>query len=317
MSVLCAWASQDENRRIKGGKAGDQTGNEVKCGSIYNFGQTAVYRCKDRNVALRIGAAAKAIADNDNVGYDQSQRTTAYAALQNANWIVANVNTPCEIDCSEMAGCAVNVAYGKSTISPSVYSGNIGAALLSTSNFTKLTASKYLGKSEYIQCGDIIVAPGKHVIVAFTDGSKVNVTSANTVINNATNRGNAIIKAGQQHAINFTGVKIQVDGIAGTETNVMKDRVLQRALNADYNAKLVEDGKFGSASKRALGSHYVKKGEKQYMVTAAEILMMLNGIDPNGVECPGTYGNGLVNAAKQKFGDDGLKITASEFLQLI
>ena len=53
------------------------------------------------------------------------------------------------------------------------------------------------------------------------------------------------------------------------------------------------------------------------MVTAAEILMYLNGVDPNGVECPGKYGNGLVRASKQKFGDDGLKITASEFLKLI
>ena len=53
------------------------------------------------------------------------------------------------------------------------------------------------------------------------------------------------------------------------------------------------------------------------MVTAAEILMYLNGYNPNGVEYPGTYGNGLTNASKQKFGDDGLKINASEFLQLI
>lgn len=53
------------------------------------------------------------------------------------------------------------------------------------------------------------------------------------------------------------------------------------------------------------------------MVTAAEILMYLNGINPNGVECPGKYGNGLVRASRQKFGDDGLKITASEFLKLI
>ena len=53
------------------------------------------------------------------------------------------------------------------------------------------------------------------------------------------------------------------------------------------------------------------------MVTAAEILMYINGYNPNGVEYPGTYGNGLTSASKQKFGDDGLKITSSEFLQLI
>ena len=128
---------------------------------------------------------------------------------------------------------------------------------------------------------------------------------------------NPIVKKGQQHAINFTGVKIEVDGIVGSETKKMKARVLQHAMNLDYKKTIEEDGDFGSKSKAKLGSHYVKKGEKQYMVTAAEILMELNGIDPNGVETPGIYGNGLVKAAKTKFKDDGLKITASEFLKLI
>ena len=129
--------------------------------------------------------------------------------------------------------------------------------------------------------------------------------------------GNSLVRLGQQHAINFTGHTIAVDGLVGKETNRMKARVLQHAINLDYKKGIGEDGIFGNKSKSALGSHYVKKGEKQYMVTAAEILMYLNGIDPNGVECPGKYGNGLVRASKQKFGDDGLKITASEFLKLI
>lgn len=131
------------------------------------------------------------------------------------------------------------------------------------------------------------------------------------------NQGNPIVKVGQQHAINFTGVKIDVDGIVGKDTNKMKARVLQHAMNLDYGNTIAEDGDFQTKSKAKLGNHYVKKGESQYMVTAAEILMMLHGIDPNGVECPGKYGNGLVKAAKKFFGDDGTKITASEFLRLI
>lgn len=314
--VQCAWASQDERGKISGGKAGDQTGNEIKIGNIYNFGQTAVYRCKDRSKALEIGSAAKAIALNNNFGYDQSQRTSGYTALKNAGWIVANVKTAVELDCSIMAGCAVNVAYKKTLISSSVYSGNIGTALMNTELFEKLTASKYLGKSEYVQCGDIIVAPGKHVIIAYTDGSKVNVNTVSSVVTGII-KGNSLIKTGQQHAINFTGVKIATDGIVGSDTNKMKKRVLQRAINLDYKKNLVEDGVFGTASKAALGNHYVENGEKQYMVTAAEILMYLNGIDPKGVELPGIYGNGLINAAKTKFGGNGQRITASNFLTLI
>ena len=317
MAVMCAWASIGENGKTTGGKAGDQTGKEVKCGAIYNFGQTRVYRCKDRDKSLSIGAAAKGIADNNAFGYNQSNRTSSYKELQKANWVVANVKTLCNIDCSELASCAVNVAYKKALIPYSVYSGNIGSALLNTGLFTELKSSKYLGKSEYIQCGDIIVAPGRHVIVAYTDGSKVKVNSVSTIVSNIIGIGNDLVKIGQQCAIDFTGVKIQVDGKIGSETNKMKHRVLQHAMNLDYKAKLVEDGCVGTASKNVLGNHYIKQGEQQHMVTAAEILMYLNGINPNGVEYPGKYGNGLVNAAKIKFGGTGVRINANDFLTLI
>ena len=133
----------------------------------------------------------------------------------------------------------------------------------------------------------------------------------------STSTANSLIKLGQQHAVNFTGHKITLDGLSGPETNKMKARVLQRAINLDYNKRLVEDGAFGTKSNNALGSHYVKQGEKQYMVTAAEILMYLNGINPNGVELPGTYGSGLVKAAVKKFGGNGKKITAAQFKKLI
>jgi len=120
-----------------------------------------------------------------------------------------------------------------------------------------------------------------------------------------------LVSLGYQYAMEFTGVN---------ETNLSKAkaRTLQHALNLDYKDNQIdEDGMFGPKSKAKLGTHYVKKGEKQYLVTAAEILMYLNNIDPNGVEYPGTYGNGLSKASKLKFGDDGLKIDSNEFLKLL
>ena len=117
-------------------------------------------------------------------------------------------------------------------IPSSVYSGNIGKALLNTGLFKELKASKYLGKSEYIECGDIIVAPGKHVIVAYTDGSKTSQNTIKTTVASAIG-GNKLIKRGQKEAVKFTGVNIAVDGICGTNTNKMKSRVLQHAINLD------------------------------------------------------------------------------------
>lgn len=150
------------------------------------------------------------------------------------------------------------------------------------------------------------------------NGSSTTTTTTTTAKTTTTKaKSNAIIKQGQKHASEFTGVKIKADGIVGADTRKMKAIVLQHAMNLDYGKTIAEDGVFGTKSKKKLGSHYIKKGEKQYMVTAAEILMELNGIDPNGVEKPGIYGNGLVGAAKKYFGGNGTKITASQFLKLI
>lgn len=118
--------------------------------------------------------------------------------------------------------------------------------------------------------------------------------------------GNAIVRDGQIHANNFSGAGIETDGIRGAETKKAGIKVLQVALNHDYNAGLSVDGIRGSKTDAALGNHYVKRGETQYMVTAVEILLMLKGYNPGGVENPGQFGSGLESAVKQYQRDHGL-----------
>lgn len=319
MSVLCAWASKDEQNKIKGGLAGDQTGSEVKTGSIYDFGQTLVVRCKDSAVAKKIGCNAKMIALNDLVGYDQSERTTIYQMLASGGWKLSAITAPCELDCSELAVCAVNIAYGRGLLASGTYSGNLADALAATKLFDILTDPKYLGKSEYIMSGDILVKPGSHVIIACSDGSKTGAQSS-TVSNSAAATSHSlegsVIAQGQQYAIQFTGVSIAVDGKIGSETNQMKVRILQHAMNADYGNTIKEDGVFGPLSNAKLGSHYITLGETQYLVTAAEILFMLHGIAAGGVEFPGIFGTGLANAAKI-FNGSINRLDASDFKELI
>ena len=108
-----------------------------------------------------------------------------------------------------------------------------------------------------------------------------------------------IVRAGQQHTINFTGSVITVDGIKGTNTKKNIRKCFQHAINLDYNKNLKVDGYFEELSLAALGSHYVKKGETQYMVTAVEIALMCHGYNPNGVECPGVFGSRLKNTVLQ------------------
>ena len=107
-----------------------------------------------------------------------------------------------------------------------------------------------------------------------------------------------IVKAGQIHAHNFADSGLVADGIRGEATKKAGIKVLQTAINLDYKKRIAVDGIWGNGSKTALGSHYVKRGEKQYMVTAAQILLMLKGYDCQ-LECPGIFGPNLESAVKK------------------
>lgn len=124
----------------------------------------------------------------------------------------------------------------------------------------------------------------------------------------ADKKGNANILKGQQASVKFTGHSISCDGERGAETRKQAVRVLQTALNKDYRAGLTVDGIIGAKTTKALGSHYVKVGETQWMVTAAEIMLYMLGKDPKGIEYPGQFGAGLRGAS----GKD--KIVAADFI---
>lgn len=130
-----------------------------------------------------------------------------------------------------------------------------------------------------------------------------------------------IIAEGQTHANNFVQAGLKVDGVCGSNTKKVAIKVLQHAMNLDYNANLKVDGDWGSKSETSLGKHYVKLGESQYMVTALEILLMLRGYDCGGVELPGVFGNNLQASLKAYQKDNKMsqtgKATADVFKSLI
>ena len=133
--------------------------------------------------------------------------------------------------------------------------------------------------------------------------------------------GNAKIRKGQSYANKFANTGISITGKRDAATKKAAIKVLQTALNKDYGAGLDVDGIWGTNTSNALGKHYVKSGETQYMVTAAEILLLLRAYDPNGVEIPGTFGSGLLSAVKAFQKAQGLTVSGTcdrnTFLKLI
>lgn len=117
---------------------------------------------------------------------------------------------------------------------------------------------------------------------------------------------NQIVKDGQIHARNFAAKGLGADGIRGANTIKAGIKVLQQAMNLDYGAGLIVDGIWGRKSEKALGRHTVRRGEKQYMVTALQILLMLKGYYCNGVD--GHFGAGCEKAVRQYQADHGLTV---------
>lgn len=159
--MLCAWASINEKGKIMGGKMGDQTGREVRTGGYYYFGQTFCIRPRRQSVAEDIAACAHAIALNDKVGYGQDDRESLFKAMRRKGWGSYVIDELCDTDCSELAVCCANYALGCEAFPADLYSGNIVPVMTRNSNFVKITIGKYFEP----HTGDIIVAPGKHVII--------------------------------------------------------------------------------------------------------------------------------------------------------
>lgn len=101
------------------------------------------------------------------------------------------------------------------------------------------------------------------------------------------------MRAGQAISNIILGTNISEDGIDGPATQKNRVKILQWAMNKDYLVNIAVDGIAGSATKNALGQHTVRQGETQYMVTALEVLLLMNGYNPHGVEIPGGFGSGL------------------------
>lgn len=117
-----------------------------------------------------------------------------------------------------------------------------------------------------------------------------------------------LIKEGQSEGNTFCGTSFSVDGIVGPNTKKLTVMCLQVALNKDYGAKLTVDGSFGPKTKAALGNHYVKFGETQWLATFVQVALYIHGYDPKGVEHPGHIGYGCDAAIGNYQSDHGLNL---------
>lgn len=166
---------------------------------------------------------------------------------------------------------------------------------------------------ELLEVGDALMFKGSdpsrplqigHTEMVYEINGKTAAAAVPSVNSNKTE----IIKAGQMHINNFTGAGLQIDGIRGALTKKAAVIALQTALNLDYGAGLEVDGILGTKTRTALKGKTVGRGDRSYLVTVLEMCLMLKGYNPNGVECPGIFGDGCSTAAGKYQEAHGLSV---------
>ena len=117
-----------------------------------------------------------------------------------------------------------------------------------------------------------------------------------TTSSSSSSGGSTTVKNAQKAINSFCNAGLTVDGLMGPKTRKGIVKALQTALNKDYKSGLSVDGIRGTKTNNALGNHYVKRDEKQYLVTFVEIALAALGYYSGSIEMPGVFGSGLESA---------------------
>lgn len=197
MAVKIGSARGDERGKISGGKAGDQTGNEVSTQNWYKHSKGwYTFRAKDPAKAEKIAECMQLACDCSKIGYDQNQRLTLYNAIKDKGFDIRKLDKNVETDCSALV--RVCLAYAGIKVSEFNTSSE-PSRLRNCSELVELKDSKYTTKSDYLCRGDIQVTRTKgHTIVVLSNGSKAERKVYDTTPPKPLTLGDRILKNGME-----------------------------------------------------------------------------------------------------------------------
>lgn len=160
MGIIVGSARIDEHGNISGGAAGDQTGREVSTQSFYmhSLGWYCL-RPKNATHAARIATAMKNACDNNNIGYDQSNRAALKMVRKYGSTKAIAEKT--ETDCSNLVRACIYEATG---VDVGNFSTGSEASVLVASGLFE--AKRSVSSSADVYNGDVLVTKSKgHTVV--------------------------------------------------------------------------------------------------------------------------------------------------------
>lgn len=246
--VKIAHASLDENKNIKGGIAGDQTGKEVCIRSWNSKPWSCVIRFRDTSMREKVAKCMEMAAANNHIGYDQNQRNTLLNYARKYNYNVSKVTVDCETDCSALVSVACMYA-GIPESALTLY-GNCATTrtlrqiLKSTGEVEIFTTALYTSKPDKLIRGDILLKEGAHVAVVVEAGEPVgNPYTLKVSTLKEGSKGESV--KWLQWELNRQGASLTIDGIFGKKT-----KLAVLLFQKDHNLK--QDGIVGVYTMAAL-----------------------------------------------------------------
>lgn len=242
-------------------------------------------RYPNQQVAQKIAELGCAAALNNNIGYDQNERTTYWNQLQKCGYDPSKISVLCEDDCS--AGVCANVkaagyifgiqALKNIPITATFYMREI----FRNAGFQVLTDSKYLTSNRYLLPGDILLQDNYHTCTNVTVGSAVRsswngsaaISTQSTTNSSVSKTSTIVLKANSTSKFTVTktgspnGTQKAVGKVTADELNVREwagteyDRIKSYPVLGQDNLVAICDSLL---DKEGTTWYYVKIANKYY-----------------------------------------------------
>ena len=263
MAVRIGHASISEQGSINGVK-GDSTKKEVCTRDWYKKPWDYMAIHPDANVREKHAAAVEAACDNDNIGYGQGDRNTAYKEAKAVGYDIAKITNKCNCDCSALqnlaavASGAKGVSYGSNGWTTSTMKSALKAA-----GYKIIEDATILGSSAYCVRGAMYVKAGSHTICGLDNGAsyKKTLECAGVTTTGNTKTETTTVKMESTSTVKEKTCTVALKTLREGSENANVKALQQLLIANDYSCgKCGADGEFGADTLTAVKKYQKANG---------------------------------------------------------
>lgn len=174
-AVKIGHANISENGKING-KKGDSTGREVTIRDWCDKEWNVCLRPRSAELAEKSAKACEECCANDNIGYGQADRNSAYESYKKVGKVskigLSNVDNSSFMTLCAIAGGCKKLEYKGNAPTTST----MRKAFSATGEYDVFTDKKYLTSDRYLKRGDILLKEGQHTVMVLSDGSNASAS---------------------------------------------------------------------------------------------------------------------------------------------